>query len=99
LPQSHQRAVQRLEVQDRLAATVPQAVGEISSKVRLTVEVVSSTYSQNYGVYWIKAITTDNRAVFFAHKNSLAPKSSHQITGSVKRFDNGQTQLNRVKIG
>jgi hypothetical protein len=99
LPQSHQRAVQRLEVQDRLAATVPQAVGKISSKVRLTVEVVSSTYSQNYGVYWIKAITTDNRAVFFAYKNSLAPKSAHQITGSVKRFDNGQTQLNRVKIG
>jgi hypothetical protein len=99
LPQSHQRAVQRLAVQDRLATTVPQAVGEISSKVQLTVEVISSTYSQNYGVYWIKAVTADNRAVFFARKNALTPKSTHQITGSVKRFDNGQTQLNRVKIG
>jgi hypothetical protein len=99
LPQSHQRAVLRLAVQDRLATTVPEAVGEISSKVRLTIEVVSSTYSQNYGVFWIKAITTDNRAVFFAYKNSLAPESTHQITGSVKRFDFGQTQLNRVKIG
>lgn len=99
LPQSHQRAVRRLAVQDRLATTVPEAVGEISSKVQLTIEVVNSTYSQNYGVFWIKAITTDNRAVFFAHKNSLAPESTHQITGLVKRFDNGQTQLNRVKIG
>lgn len=99
LPQSHQRAVRRLAEQDRLATTVPEAVGEIGSKVRLTAEVVSSTYSQNFGVYWIKAITSDNRAVFFAYKNSLAPSTTHQITGSVKRFDNGQTQLNRVKIG
>jgi hypothetical protein len=99
LPQSHQRAMRRLAVQDRLATTVPEAVGEISSKVRLTIEVVGSTYSQLYGVVWIKAITTDNRAVFFAYKNSLVPESTHQITGLVKRFHNGQTQLNRVKIG
>jgi hypothetical protein len=99
LPQSHQRAVRRLAEQDRMATTVPEAVGEIGTKVRLTAEVVSSTYSQNFGVFWIKAITSDNRAVFFAYKNSLAPASTHQITGSVKRFDNGQTQLNRVKIG
>ena len=99
LPQSHQRSIRRLAVQDQLAATVPEAVGEIGTKVRLTAEVVSSTYSQNFGVFWIKAITSDNRAVFFAYKNSLAPASTHQITGSVKRFDNGQTQLNRVKIG
>jgi hypothetical protein len=99
LPQSHQRAVRRLAEQDRMANTVPEAVGETGTKVRLTAEVVSSTYSQNFGVFWIKAITSDNRAVFFAYKNSLAPSSTHQITGSVKRFDNGQTQLNRVKIG
>jgi hypothetical protein len=86
-------------VQDLLATTVPESLGEIGSKVRLTVKVVSSAYSQNFNIYWIKAITSDNRAVFFAYKNSLAPESTHQITGSVKRFDNGQTQLNRVRIG
>ena len=99
LPQSHQRSVRHLAVQDLLATTVPEALGEIGSKVRLTVKVVSSAYSQNFNIYWIKAITSDNRAVFFAYKNSLAPESTHQIIGSVKRFDNGQTQLNRVRIG
>ena len=99
LPQSHQRSIRRLAVQDQLATTVPEAVGEIGSKVRLTAEVVSSAYSQNFNIYWIKAITSDNRAVFFAYKKSLAPELTHQITGLVKRFDNGQTQLNRVKIG
>jgi len=99
LPQSHQRSIRRLAVQDLLATTVPESLGEIGSKVRLTVKVVSSAYSQNFNIYWIKSITSDNRAVFFAYKNSLAPESTHQITGSVKRFDNGQTQLNRVKIG
>jgi hypothetical protein len=46
----------------------------------------------------ITAITTDNRSVFFAYRESVALGKLIQFRGTVKRHADRGTQLNRVKI-
>ena len=98
LPQSHQRTVARQEVQSRVRQTAGDYVGAVDSKVELDVEVVSANYSQNYGIFWVTAITQDNQAVFFSYKSKLDTGTWIQIKGTVKAHRDGKTQLNRVKV-
>ena len=97
LPASHQRAVARQETQSRVQATAG-TFGREGDKVELDVEVISATYSQNYGIFWVTAITTDNRAVFFSYKSNLTIGSLIQIKGTIKAHRDGKTQLTRVKL-
>lgn len=97
LPASHQRAVARQETQSRVQATAG-TFGQEGDKVELDVEVISATYSQNYGIYWVTAITQDNRAVFFSYKSNLTTGSLIQIKGAIKAHRDGKTQLTRVKL-
>ena len=97
LPASHQRAVARQETQSRVQATAG-TFGREGDKVELDVEVISATYSQNYGIFWVTAITQDNRAVFFSYRSKLTTGSLIQIKGTVKAHRDGKTQLTRVKL-
>jgi hypothetical protein len=99
LPASQARGVARVEVDARLRQTVAQYVGSVGDKVSLEVEVIKAVYSTNYNVWFITAVDTNNRGVFFSYRSQLAIGSTAKITGSVKAHrDNSTTQLNRVKV-
>jgi hypothetical protein len=97
LPQSHQRSIARQEVQSRVQQSAG-VFGAIGDKVTLEVEVVSANYSKNYNIFWVTAITQDNRAVFFSYKSKLITGSWIQIQGAIKAHRDDKTQLNRVKV-
>ena len=94
LPASQERALARQEVQGRMRQA-NSVFGTVGAKVTVDVEIIGASYSHQYGIYWINAITQDNCAVFFSHKNQL-PLGNIQIRGTVKAHRDGKTQLNRV---
>jgi len=55
-------------------------------------------YSQKWFTYFVTGITSSDQAVFFSYKQEVAVGNVLNIAGTVKRQDNNQTQLNRVKV-
>jgi hypothetical protein len=98
LPASHARALERQATQERVRQTSGTVIGQPGDKVQLDVEVVKSNYSQQWNTWYATAITADNCAVFFAHRQELAKGAKHTIRGTVKAHRDGSTQLNRVSI-
>ena len=98
LPASHARALERQATQERVRQTSGTVIGQPGDKVQLDVEVVKSNYSQQWNTWYATAITADNCAVFFAHRQELARGAKHTIRGTVKAHRDGSTQLNRVSI-
>ncbi len=98
MPKSHAQQLVRESVDSRLARCDSGDIYTVGSKVNLTAEVVRSTYSAQYHSWYITAITTDNRSVFFAYRESVALGKLIQFRGTVKRHADRGTQLNRVKI-
>ena len=98
LPASQARALERQATQERVRQTSGALIGQPGDKVQLAIEVVKSNYSQQWNTWYATAITTDNCAVFFAHRQELAKGAKHTIRGTVKAHKDGQTQLNRVSI-
>lgn len=99
LPASHARGVARAEVDARLRQTESEYVDNIGNKVTLEVEIIKAAYSTNYNVWFVTAVDTANRSVFFSYRSQLVTGSTAKITGTVKAHrDNNTTQLNRVKV-
>ena len=98
LPQSHQRALVRQSIQDRVRNASGGYVGNVSDKVALDAEIVSANWSNTYNIFWITAITQDNRALFFSYKSQLNSGIQIKLVGTVKAHRDNKTQLNRVKV-
>jgi len=98
LPASHQRALERQVTQERVRQTTGDYVGQPGDKVRVTVEIVKSNYSQQWNTWYATGITSHNQAVFFAYRSELAKGTTVDIQGTVKAHRDGSTQLNRVSI-
>jgi hypothetical protein len=98
LPASCERTLARQGVDSRVRQTTGEYVGAVDTKVALNVEVVSATYSQTYGIFWVTAITQDNQAVFFSNKEKFDAGTHLTIKGTIKAHRDGKTQLNRVKV-
>jgi hypothetical protein len=98
LPQSHQRAMARQEQQQRLRSARGGLIGQPGDKIMTTVEVVSATYSQQYGIHWIRAVTQEDQPVFFSNRARFEPGTRITIKGAVKAHKDGVTQLNYVKV-
>ena len=98
LPQSHQRALVRQSIQDRVRNASGGYVGNVSDKVSLDAEVVSANWSNTYNIFWVTAITQDNRALFFSYKSQLNSGIQIKLVGTVKAHRDNKTQLNRVKV-
>jgi hypothetical protein len=98
LPQSHQRALVRQSIQDRVRNASGGYVGNVSDKVALDAEVVSANWSNIYNIFWVTAITQDNRALFFSYKSQLNSGIQIKLVGTVKAHRDNKTQLNRVKV-
>jgi len=98
LPQSHQRTMARQEQQQRLRSARGGLIGQPGDKIMTTVEVVSATYSQQYGIHWIRAVTQEDQPVFFSNRARFEPGTRITIKGAVKAHKDGVTQLNYVKV-
>ena len=97
LPSCYERGAARDKNDNRLNQA-KGFVGSIGDKVTLTIEVMKSTYSQNYGIYFITGLTDGNESVFFALKNGMERGDGVKVSGTVKAHRVDSTQLNRVKV-
>ena len=97
LPNSHQRALQRIAEQDRLAQTAGY-IGALGDKVTVTVDIVRCNFSQKWNTYYATGITANNETVFFAIREPLNTGTTLSFRGTVKAHKDGSTQLNRVSV-
>jgi len=97
LPNSHQRAMKRIEEQDRINQTMGY-IGTIGDKVTVTVDIVRCVFSQKWNTYYATGITANNETVFFAIREPLNTGTTLTLRGTVKAHRDGQTQLNRVSV-
>ena len=98
LPSCYERAVKRDTINRKLETASGGLVGRVGQKVKVNVEVVRSNYSQQYGVYFVSGLTTDDQAVFFSYRNGIDAGKLIIAEGTVKRHGENITQLNRVKV-
>jgi len=98
LPSCYERAVQRDNQNRKLEFASGGFIGRVGEKVRITVEVVRSTFSQQYNTYFVSGVTTDDQAVFFSFRNGIETGKVITAEGTVKRHGENITQLNRVKV-
>ena len=97
LPASYERSIVRKEQDVRLRESSGCINAAVDTKVELDIEVVRCNYSNEWGVYYVTAIT-ENGVVFFARSNSIDLGSKIRIKGKVKRHKEDRTQLSHVKI-
>jgi hypothetical protein len=98
LPSCHRRAVQRDQANAKVDFARGGLIGEVGSKVKLTVEVVRCVFSQQYGVFFVTGITAEDQPVFFAFKKQVNMGDKMTVQGTVKVHRDNTTQLNRVKV-
>jgi len=98
IPNNYLKAKKRDEADRRTRFAQGGYVGKIGERLNLQVEVIKCVFSQKWGIYYITAMTTNDQAVFFGYKQEVATGTVLNINGTVKRQDNNQTQLNRVKV-
>jgi hypothetical protein len=75
-----------------------EPLAPVGDRVDERVTVAKSVYSQNYGVYFITAVTESRHAVFFSYRERLATGHQCRVRGTVKAHRENSTQLNRVRI-
>jgi hypothetical protein len=92
---SYEQAVQLEEAMEGIRR---EALADIGAKVDVSITVVKSVWSQNYGVFFITAVTEDRHAVFFSYREQLGNGHQCRVRGTVKSHRENSTQLNRVRI-
>lgn len=97
LPNSHQRALQRIEEQDRIRQTAGY-IGKLGDKVTVNLEIVRCVFSQKWNTYYATGITANNETVFFAIRQPFDAGTTLTLRGTVKAHRDNQTQLNRVTV-
>jgi len=98
LPASYERAVKRDNLNRKIDSASGGFVGRVGDKVKLTVEVVRSVFSQQWNVFFITGITTDDQPVFFSYRETIPTGKTIVAQGTVKAHRDNTTQLNRVKL-
>ena len=98
LPSCYDRAVKRDNQNRKLENASGGFIGRVGEKVKVTVEVVRSSFSQQWNVYFVSGVTTDDQPVFFSYKKSIDAGKLIIAEGTVKAHRDNTTQLNRVKV-
>jgi hypothetical protein len=98
LPNSYHISKKRDETDRRIKLSRGGYLGNVGDRVSTECEIVKCIYSQNYFCYFVTAMTFNDQALFFSYKQEISVGKVLQITGTVKRQQNNQTQLNRVKV-
>ena len=98
VPNSYLIGIERDERERRVKYSQGGYIGTVGERIKTQVEVLKCVYSQKWFTYFITGITSSDQAVFFSYKQEVTIGSMLNIAGTVKRQDNNQTQLNRVKV-
>jgi len=98
MPNSYQANLQRDQRDRRVKYSQGGYIGTVGERIKTQVEVLKCVYSQKWFTYFVTGITSSDQAVFFSYKQEVTVGSVLNIAGTVKRQDNNQTQLNRVKV-
>jgi len=98
LPSCYERAIQRDNINRKLENARGGLIGRVGDKVKVNIQVVRCTFSQQWMTYFVSGVTTDDQAVFFAHKAPIDIGKLIIAQGTVKRHGENMTQLNRVKV-
>lgn len=98
MPNSYQANLQRDQRDRRVKFSQGGYIGTVGERIKTQVEVLKCVYSQKWFTYFVTGITSNDQAVFFSYKQEVTVGSVLNIAGTVKRQDNNQTQLNRVKV-
>ena len=98
LPNSVARAQSRQTTDDRLKFANGGLIGKIGDKITTNIEVLSANYSQQYNIFWIKALTDSDQPVMFSNKEKFDTGTHLTIQGKVKAHRDNLTQLNYVKV-
>lgn len=98
LPASVARSEMRQRSEERVQFATGGLIGNVNDKVMLNIEVLSSVYSQQYNIYWVRGITEADQAVFFSNKEKFDEGTHITIRGTVKAHKQNLTQLSRVKV-
>jgi hypothetical protein len=98
LPSCYERAVKRDTINRKLENASGGLIGRVGDKVKVNVEVVRCTFSQQWMTHFVSGVTTNDQAVFFAHKAPIDIGKLIIAQGTVKRHGENMTQLNRVKV-
>jgi hypothetical protein len=89
---------QAVQLEEAMEGIHRDALADIGAKVDIDVTVVKSVFSQNYGVFFITAVTPSRHAVFFSYRDRLSNGHQCRVRGTVKAHRENSTQLNRVRI-
>jgi hypothetical protein len=89
---------QGVQMQEVMEGILREPLADIGAKVDANVTVVKSVYSQNYGVWFITAVTESRHAVFFSYRDRWPNGERLRVRGTVKAHRDLSTQLNRVRI-
>ena len=98
LPSCYGRAVKRDNMNRKLESATGGFIGHIGDKVQVSLEVVRTVFSQQWNVYFVSGVTSEDQAVFFSNKESFDSGTYLTIKGTVKAHRDNTTQLNRVKV-
>jgi len=98
LPSSVARSQTRQAVEEKIAFARGGLIGKIGEKISTNVEVISAVYSQQFNIYWIRAITDQDQPVMFSNRAQYDTGTWLTIQGKVKAHRNNLTQLNYVKV-
>ena len=98
LPSCYDRAVKRDNMNRKLEGATGGFIGHIGDKVQVSVEVVRSVFSQQWNVFFVSGVTSEDQAVFFSYKQEIPANSIIVVQGTVKAHRDNSTQLNRVKV-
>jgi len=100
LPSCYERGVKRDGVDQRVKFASGGFIGRVSDKVKVTVEILKTNYSQQWNTNYVTGITSDDQAVFFAynHIDNVEIGKTYTFFGTVKSHRDNSTQLNRVKL-
>ena len=98
LPSCYERAVKRDNMNRKLESATGGFIGRVGDKVQVSVEVVRSVFSQQWNVFFVSGITSNDQAVFFSYKQQILAGTIIVAQGTVKAHRDNSTQLNRVKV-
>lgn len=98
IPSVYLKAKQRHDIDVRVRSSDGGYIGTVGGRYNLEIEILKSNFSEKYGIWFVTAMTSSNQALFFSYKQELTVGNVLSITGTVKRHNNNQTQLNRVKV-
>lgn len=97
LPDAFVRGLSQMEVKQRIAFARGGQVGTFGSRLEITVEVLQTFYSQQWGCYYITGITPNDQVVRWSATRWTATKFA-TIRGTVKSYSENTTKLGRVKV-